>query len=1530
MWGALSETRLCADRNDCGGRQCFKGKCSGFAASNRRIWKCAVGERCSVNVNGWYDSDFKRYKLIVQSQKQCGTETENNSHFVETAICNAVDDYSCGADFGDARRDDVGRNRLCGCPQTDKPDACNLRVDYIIPIGWLDVNGFGLVANVFPEDSPLESRVAGSKYFPETYFPKTSAIHECFNGELCLLNGLRGWGLDTTSFVQAIPFDAECGSHPPSDFGFDAEGRQVDFWPCNPSGVHGTVCGIIPNISVYFGNSTSIPTDSYEASTFLKKWQLCGCSGIRTFNNSGRGEDNLLHCSHYSKFNVPLGRLIEFPGRSWLQSYRHRLFDIHDFYDPQFTRESYNNNSRNLALLPRPLPYTPPNIPFSSEGNHGSNSVDTGECSCFGKYSHCKNNICSGFAPDYAGDRVVENCVDSYTCTIRKGALKGSGITEEYAVMAIHPTSQCGMVPMLPDEAQFQNSHRWWCVPAADGKSCTFEAGVGTRLNTTEVEAMKLCGCPGVDLDLDGKVCADSREFFIPLGKLLLQQCVTNAHCIDKALAYCVFDHCAGPIGLLATAGISFVNCAIDGTKCTVKNLATKGLNEITKVIPVMADKHCGEFDEALDPDYIDANSLPCIIDVNQDGQCEVSASVLKLMGTTRLCGCSEVDRGGNGRACDEPEDFNFQYGLVSKGECNMDIDCKGPSICVHGSCEVDNWPPYMTSVEPASGSYAIPPLTQIVFHFNENVRINSEAKRRILIAHRETGHIWDVLVRDPRSFKFSDEHLLHTELDGRALTVKSHTPFSFPNGFYRVGFEAGIVLDLQDNTNDGNADLSFTVTDNGGCNIIYISGFPANQVNENINGKYDATEPINGYPSYTSVAVPDIGKRKPIHLYAVPASSMEPHHWIIDDDYTSNRFYAQLISTDVGESYDMSTPPRGHGPWYSYNATGSWVPNPDAYVVCAEVEDIRPPILMETVPSSGVTGVSPDANLTFIYDEPVNFGQWAYLEITPRGEGTKYMFSIDREKAGTHESIFMVEGSTLTIAHPQNFEMGKTYDLVTGFGLVTDLGYNPSPPLPVGALSFTVYGADCGEFPIGESGGLITNDKVTFHGAKLRLECPSGQSFGLQSSVTYLDAECVDGMWQWNQLKCLRDCLRLGVGREYNVTGVYEARLVHGTTLTLSCSVYSMPQSGHIVQNTTCLDGQWTRLDLKCGKSCGPFPSLGPNYIVTSDDYETSLGSKRLVTCVKGAVTESKGPKHVVCEEIGWGDLGFSCDIPCGTYPKKPGGYVVQSVRGTNRLFPKWDIKCDKGYSSSIKGVSAGMAECIDGKWVETVSLLCRKDCAPSEFGLGYIVEPVEGEPGSHGSSVAISCQKSAMLFSTDTQQTVRCSDGGWGVIKVICRAECGDPRYILGVAYFIESVPDSFNHGSEAVLSCAQNAIPWSGSIPDNIVCNDGLWTSVRKNGDLSVKKQPDLTCLSICGDFETSVPSGSRFVIEGRNTGNVEGASRLVRCEEGYRPTIGRKDSYQIYMCLNAVWVLQKSSEESKAAPRDNSTEELICGC
>ena len=177
----------------------------------------------------------------------------------------------------------------------------------------------------------------------------------------------------------------------------------------------------------------------------------------------------------------------------------------------------------------------------------------------------------------------------------------------------------------------FNNVNKWVCSSTVSG-SCELRFGVGRRLSrANSVEGVRLCGCPGLDVNGDGRPCNHMRDVPVPVGRVSVQECITNAHCADRQLAYCIKDHCAGFFVTAAAASLNAFAC-VRNQECTLENVAARGVTEALKVIPIAAHLKCGP-EAALDPNFLPESAMPCVADVDGDGKCDVHLGVNHFLG---------------------------------------------------------------------------------------------------------------------------------------------------------------------------------------------------------------------------------------------------------------------------------------------------------------------------------------------------------------------------------------------------------------------------------------------------------------------------------------------------------------------------------------------------------------------------------------------------------------------------------------------------------------------------------------------------------------------------------------------------------------------------------------------------------------------------------------------------------------------------------------------------------------------------------
>lgn len=163
----------------------------------------------------------------------------------------------------------------------------------------------------------------------------------------------------------------------------------------------------------------------------------------------------------------------------------------------------------------------------------------------------------------------------------------------------------------------------------------------------------------------------------------------------------------------------------------------------------------------------------------------------------------------------------------------------------------------------------------------------------------------------------------------------------SFSEGKYVVGYEGGIVADLQDNFNRGAIDVMFTISKSVGCPYMYVTGYSTTEVNPN--GLYTAVEPINGHSAWRG------GAHNPLYIYwkEREAKKNQPGNWIISSKTDERHFiaYADLdMMKKLGREGEIRPP---GGIWKKWE-TDQWLEHPEITVTCKETFDRTFPKLIE------------------------------------------------------------------------------------------------------------------------------------------------------------------------------------------------------------------------------------------------------------------------------------------------------------------------------------------------------------------------------------------------------------------------------------------------------------------------------------------------------------------------------------------------------------------------------------------------------
>ncbi|PHJ24936.1 sushi domain (scr repeat) domain-containing protein [Cystoisospora suis] len=1155
------------------------------------------------------------------------------------------------------------------------------------------------------------------------------------------------------------------------------------------------------------------------------------------------------------------------------------------------------------------------------EGKKGDGRLAT-ECKvntdCFGGMGVCDKGRCVGFVPDKQDSRLFR-CVEGYWCDIKPGDIPGKGITDKFEVIATTPSEPCGTARNLkPTESLFANANKWIC-DSTSPSSCIFRAGVGHRRNKTHtVEGVRLCGCPNLDTNGDDVPCNHVRDFFVPLGRLGVQECLTNAHCVDNAFAYCVEDHCGGFLVSAAAAGVNAFTC-IRNQQCTLQSIAAKSVDQALKVIPVAANFSCGA-EAALDPDYVKTSALPCVADVNNDGVCDINLGVnralgqvlqrypvtptvstgteceprlttvrlrqrsvtsvreqvaarvtnstgivldfpgpkaganagvtheilgLKLTLTTRLCGCSGQDVGGNGKTCDEASDFDKDLGLVANVQCIVNQDCPNNALCAKGECVEDDMDPYIVSMYPMNDTFAVPPVTHIDLIFNENIKfgrpraalmvanLQNPSQQYLITLPNNAANLKKitppVLTSGSRLLPGSSSAGSSRSSDARAGSVNLSSlagglvnqsqseemggpgaannkwvveilgqklriipdkdAVSLPLGDYRIGIEFGFVTDLIGNMNKGENNLRFTLSNDANCPFLYVTGFTTE--NGNCNGLYSPADPMNDQASWQG------GEKNAFFIYWKKevrdnGKLQQGGNWIVDTNYDDSSFlaFADLTAhADKKRGRSKAVPPSGL--WHKWTgATRS--PQPEVSIYCAQAPDRSPASLIAVDPPIGspfqlsASTLLPLRPITLTFNKPMNYGHWASIKLVPRNPG-------GGESGGVKKR---------TIRWITDLEAGMRGDSIK-------ISNRPAKAVIPSAASASSTARTLNENRLIHE--VIEDETEADFAPHGRSASPSSQnsllrspaSRQLQRSTTPPPSSGLVGVVELH----VKDPLVPGE--------TYDLVAELGALTDLAYNPWGPVEKGIIVFHTT---GGRCAAALSQANVVLSFPEVSPSR--TQSDLLSESGH--------GGVTEAG-------HEI----LG----LPAGSQDADDGTQIR--------------VRCRPGYSVHASLKNAPHAEethlvCEDGKWRGSKDLpKCFPSCGPYPvLGGAYRMSGDVGGEGLEGEVVNIQCTDTAEVLSQVARQAVTCTQGKWEPLLVKCGATCPPLGPTLGSRYQVMMTANQ----TEMSLSTTGRSSGGNGrqQIPESREAKEGEKRTVLcAEGASSVKESYSSSTLAARGD-------------------------------------------------------------------------------
>ncbi|XP_026191684.1 uncharacterized protein LOC34619245 [Cyclospora cayetanensis] len=1451
------------------GRRCIDGRCWGFAGPRHDPFRCEAGTVCALDrVDGHFYGEGGRGSVgrfllqpIQGSLEDCGSDrgvlhkphilcegTSPGCDLTEAGHQNGVpaeDTFqlgapvectytpgittqsSCSARLGFVPPSlPVGRYALCGCSSTDlggNGRVCSSIEDFSAPVGVLLITGFAAPAASIasPRDSEIAKKAGLESQAKPAHIEADSTTQEdtqlaaessegiietdpiqvvpssvtqqhlllprfsCTADLPCELPGIKGFGLNSKDhFVRAIS-----GIHSSCQGTAKASSKHTSTplrLPCNAVS-RGSRCVVRVHQEDMKAllQSTGPATRTEDGGNRVVDATLCGC----------RRGSTLLDCVGGTVVGLLQLKAVE--GKQQHQQQRQ-------------LRKLQFIEGRAANLPEEENEFTP-------VGNECQKHAD-----CLRGYGSCVSGRCRGFIPDLKGDRLIR-CVEGYYCDAGAGDIPTRGNKENFTVIGIGPDEECGAaVNLKADNSIFNNANKWVCSSSVSS-SCELRFGVARRVSRANtVEGVRLCGCPGVDLNGDNSPCNHMRDFRVPLGRVSVQECITNAHCADRQLAYCIKDHCGDFLVSAAAASVNAFAC-VRNQDCTIENVTARSVSEALKVIPIAAHLKCGP-DAALDPNFLPESAMPCVADVDGDGKCDVHLGVNHFFGTHRLCGCSGGD-------CDDPSDFGVELGLLNTVECVVHSDCPIHSLCAKGECIADDMPPVLVASEPAAGSMFIPPLRQIELQFNEDIAFGRPGAS-LVVACLDPDIKWVVTLPDgihelqtirynpalyPRAPKRaatadataeqsrSENSKWVLERQGQVLTVTPDDDLpSLPQGEYTVSLDFGFATDLTGNPSEGVPSLKFTLARDAGCPLLYVTGLATE--NGNANGLYTPIEPINKHAAWRGA------EGNAFFIYFRKETEGEPGNWVVDTDLDETAFLGfadvSLLAGKITSSSESDAiPPTGL--WHKWTGKKR-EEQPFTTFICRDTPDHLPPTLTDAratqrnAPGGGGgphplklnsdTG-APESPITLVFNKPVNYGHWASLRLVPRGGGAPVAEWITDQEAGmrgeggtvmirsapppartpkkaTSASAEGMQGDSeepkqqpgiveLTVEAP--LEGGKEYDLIADLGAFTDFSYNPWGPLAPQTVSFVAVATHC-SLRVGAAAVAAAAESAEPDGPEAQATAGDEGSYELviAPSGSYAEGDTRAGEGAIAVVRCTEG---LAVPSD----------LVEGADV----------RNAGMVR---CRNGRWDGHLTPCVPRCGPYPSLPEAYEVEEKEEgaaEGLLGASIVIRCTEAAAAgEGEKPQEQTLRCAGgrWEPLKLSCAalcpplgpslghqysvlLPDGSEPRAAGQGDVEAaaIEGDKRVVSCRDagVATEQHMEEAEHEQLRQVVQCTEKGWAPPLSFSCNRSC------LQPPVPPegadIQGESLRHGSVWTATCKSGYENSHGMHSVAFTCTDGQW-----------------------------------------------------------------------------------------------------------------------------------------------------------------------
>uniref|UniRef100_A0A0G4HS72 Sushi domain-containing protein n=1 Tax=Chromera velia CCMP2878 TaxID=1169474 RepID=A0A0G4HS72_9ALVE len=1441
----------CKADDECSlGRTCVRGRCEGFHGDQQI--DCLPGEICKQTLSGHFEEGHTYAVQVVPGGMGCDFASQKGSFMSQRAPCVVTGEGTCALELG--TQSQKGLFELCACPASNTGGdgiPCTELDEFPLRVGTLRVRGFGGVASSDRGSLPVSV--------------------ECTTGKICIVKERQvpAVASDETFRVRVTTGDKQCDAATASESQSVMArvfGRSVgDSLQC--SAPTGTGCG------VHLG----VPSSPGAV-------RLCGCVGP----DCDESEDAYDFSTELGVVTV-VGKEVEVGTRGMGEeflSYSRRL---------QETNET--TTTTTTASLINDL-----RCDFDSQ--------------CIAGYGLCRDGFCIGFAPD-ENDANIIPCVDGYLCNVAPEWLPAVGINQNFRTRTINPAGTCGDDAALPVRSSLFPVNEVYCdmqrsrLDVDDNPGCYVSYGVGYRKSrANKIEGVRLCGCPDADVGGDGIVCNEDSDFYVPLGILALQECITNDHCMQNLFAYCIGNSCGG-FGVTAlTGGMKFYQC-VALQSCDITADAAQFVTETFKIVPVENQFSCGG-EAALDPNYFDEVSQPCVLDIDGDDKCDVNLGVRAVTGQQRLCGCSGQDLGGDGIPCNQLEDFDGEIGQLTIGECVMNSDCadNGPGLyCFGGVCQADTFPPYVEFFSPGNGSYAVPPVHSITFEWNENVDISDPRKRIMVESLTNPEQSWVITVGRPDRFQL-------VELFGFQLTLRPDLSLrdGLPEGVYRVYYESRLVRDTAGNENTGRTDYYFSVSKNAGCPFLYLTGFfPGEDASTgpNPNGLFVPIEPVSGKAAWKGASP----NNKGLFIYWKPEEGSVQANWLLDTNTEPSQFLGYADLQVIRNTREKQRPPSGY--WKKWVGSG-WLEQPVNFQ-CRDQPDNTPPTLVDINPGIGSVDFPVNGTIELTFNEPVFYGHGGAIRLHGRYSGQELEIWPDVYE-DMREKYFFADGTNVVkIRPPLALFYGDEYEISVDIGAIVDSAYNPWGPVSKGTLKFRAYGVPCLEYPLPDPSTYSVSGTGRFHGAQREHRCASGLSPPSSQEEPWV-IECENGGWQNLELQCLRDCPPfLDLGSMYKVDNPGS---FHDAVLTLECANNHSPLQGSSPQTIRCKDGLWDIVNLRCGPDCGPFPSLGDEYALSGSGI--GPGSSRTVRCARGSMrVKGSEPETVMCEDGRWDLPVLECRKLCQDYPS--GGINNAVIEGEGLQHGDTRTLTCRADFVNTKGEDSVTSTCESGQWTP-VDFECVPACPDYNPGPGYVIGGEETGKRD-GSQRTIRCKEDAERTAGPIRDEVVCLRGAWSLKAIECMAACSHPSEgdRLGAAYDLVAATltdPRMLHGAVGQLICTEEALYVTGDQPELVICEDGAWVPVGVQTGGGNKPRPDLVCKAPCGPPELDEAFAVVNVAE--STGH--GSALTAVCSDGFTPADGSVQQ-QMLICDDGTYIPEPANFRCNAGCSEADLEWLF---